>query len=103
MLLVSKICAAILLAGLRLLAGLLPLKVYRQLDKWSRRPDTTTGAIGSNDKPHANQNGERDQQQQHRDVTWRRKRIDLCLSVFLCFGAGLLMATCFLHMLPEVI
>ena len=73
MLLVSKICSAVLLALLRLLAGLLPLKVYRKLEKWGRSDPE------------------------------RRKRIDLFLSIFLCFGAGLLLSTCFIHMIPEVL
>ena len=77
-LLVSKICAAILLAVLRLVAGLLPLKVYRKLNKWGRRGDKVD------------------------DQNKRKKRIDLCLSIFLCFGAGLLLSTCFIHMIPEV-
>lgn len=83
MLLASKISAAILLAALRLLAGLLPLKVYRKLDKWGRQPqedgNKVTGAISG-----------------------RQTKIDLLLSVFLCFGAGLLFSTCFVHMIPEV-
>ena len=73
MLLVSKICSAVLLALLRLLAGLLPLKIYRKLEKWGRKDPE------------------------------RRKRIDLFLSIFLCFGAGLLFATFAMHMIPEVI
>jgi len=77
-LLVSKICAAILLAVLRLVAGLLPLKVYRKLNKWGRRGDKVD------------------------DQNKRKKRIDLCMSIFLCFGAGLLLSTCFIHMIPEV-
>jgi len=77
-LLVSKICSAILLAVLRLLAGLLPLKVYRKLNKWGRRGDK----VGEQNR--------------------RKKRIDLFLSLFLCFGAGLLLSTCFIHMIPEV-
>ncbi len=83
MMLVSKICAAILLAVLRLGAGLLPLKVYQKLDKWSQRGD-----IKATEKQTINK---------------RRKRVDLFMSVFLCFGAGLLLSTCFIHMIPEVI
>lgn len=77
MLLVSKICSAILLAVLRLLAGLLPLKVHRKLEKWSSQG--------------GGQNGSR-----------RRDRVEIFLSMFLCFGAGLLLSTCFVHMIPEV-
>lgn len=83
MLLVSKICAAILLAGLRLLAGLIPLKVYRKLDKWGRKGDLKAA--------------------EKQTVNKRRQRVDLFLSIFLCFGAGLLLSTCFIHMIPEVI
>lgn len=90
MLLVSKICAAILLAVLRLFAGLIPLKVCRKLDKWAGKP----GGDGAAVDPDAIAA----YQQQKR----RRKRIDLFLSVFLCFGAGLLLSTCFIHMIPEV-
>lgn len=77
MLLVSKICSAILLAVLRLFAGLLPLKVHRKLEKWGQRSEGQHGAR-------------------------RRERVDLFLSMFLCFGAGLLLSTCFVHMVPEV-
>ncbi len=82
MVLVSKICAAILLAAVRLLAGLLPLKVYQKLDKWGRKGDIKAA--------------------EKKTVNKRRQRIDLFLSVFLCFGAGLLLSTCFIHMIPEV-
>ena len=77
MLLTSKICSAVLLAAFRLLAGLLPLKVNRKLEKWSRCGE--------------NQSGNR-----------RRDRVEMFLSMFLCFGAGLLLSTCFVHMIPEV-
>lgn len=80
--LVSKICSTILLTVLRLLAGLLPLKVYQKLDKWGRRGDIKAA--------------------EQQTVNNRRKRVDLFLSVFLCFGAGLLLSTCFIHMIPEV-
>ncbi|EFX71838.1 hypothetical protein DAPPUDRAFT_308636 [Daphnia pulex] len=82
MMLVSKICAAILLAVLRLGAGLLPLKVYQKLDKWSQRGDLKAA--------------------EKQTINKRRKRVDLFMSVFLCFGAGLLLSTCFIHMIPEV-
>lgn len=81
MVLASKICSAVLLAGLRLLAGLLPLKVYKKLDKWGRQGDENGSGKGAG----------------------RKHRIDLLLSAFLCFGAGLLLSTCFIHMIPEVI
>lgn len=77
MLLVGKICAAVLLAVLRLLAGLLPLKVHRKLEKMTQEDDEETGKQ-------------------------RRERIESFLSIFLCFGAGLLLSTCFVHMFPEV-
>lgn len=80
--LVSKVCAAILLAIFRLGAGLLPLKVYRKLEKWSEKGDLK--AV------------------EKRTVNKRRQRVDLLLSIFLCFGAGLLLTTCFLHLIPEV-
>jgi zinc transporter 1/2/3 len=75
MLLVDKICSAVLLAVIRLFAGLLPLKVHGKLEKCLSE----------------GQSGIR-----------RRGRIELILSIFLCFGAGLLLSTCFIHMLPEV-
>lgn len=74
MLLVSKICAAVLLAVLRLAAGLLPLKCFRWMEQHSRDDEDTS----------------------------RRKRIEMYLSIFLCFGGGLLLSTCFIHMIPEV-
>jgi zinc transporter 1/2/3 len=77
MLLISKICSAVLLAVFRLFAGLLPLKVNRKLEKWSRRGE--------------GQNGSR-----------RRDRVEMFLSMFLCFGAGLLLSTCFVALIPEV-
>lgn len=80
--LVSKICAAILLSIFRLGAGLLPLKVYRKLEKWSEKGDLK--AV------------------EKRTVNKRKQRVDLLLSIFLCFGAGLLLTTCFLHLIPEV-
>lgn len=79
-LLVSKICSAILLAALRLLAGLLPLKVYQRLEKWRLEGDSKDQHAGRR----------------------RSQRIDMFLSMFLCFGAGLLLSTCFIHMIPEV-
>ena len=91
MLLVSKICAAILLAILRLFAGLIPLKVYRKLEKWAGKQGDAAPC------------GDPDSIAAHEQQKRRRKRIDLFLSVFLCFGAGLLLSTCFIHMIPEVI
>ena len=82
MVLISKICAAILLAAVRLFAGLIPLKVYQKLDKWGRRGDIKAA--------------------EKKTINKRRQRVDLFLSVFLCFGAGLLLSTCFIHMIPEV-
>ena len=78
-LLVSKVSSLILLTALRLIAGLLPLKIFRKMNKWCRRGD---------------KNGQQ--------LTDRRKKIDLFLSIFLCFGGGLLVSTTFIHMLPEV-
>lgn len=72
MLLASKISAAILLAVLRLAAGLLPLKLNNKLNRFGSDQET------------------------------RRVRINKYLSTFLCFGAGLLLSTCFIHMIPEV-
>ena len=80
-LIISKVCALILLACLRLMAGLIPLKIYRKLYKTRRH----------------NADQEDDQLRLR-----RRHKMDIFLSVFLCFGAGLLLSTCFIHMLPEV-
>lgn len=77
MLLVDKICSAVLLAVIRLFAGLLPLKVHRKMEQWSRLTEDQSGIR-------------------------RRNRVEFSLSMLLCFGAGLLLSTCFVHMIPEV-
>ncbi len=75
----SKISAAVLLAVLRLIAGLLPLKIYKKLDEWCQKSGT------ANEKSKS-----------------RKYRFDAFLSTSLCFGAGLLLSTCFIHMIPDV-
>lgn len=75
-LLTSKIVSMTLLGVLSLFFGLIPLKIQKRL--MQTRDDTSVT----------------EQKRQHR----RRKLIVSCL---LCFGAGVLMATVFLHMMPE--
>ena len=75
-LLSSKLLAMGLLTVLTLIFGLSPLKLHRRFMKTSDDPDA--------------------QKQQA-----RKKKRDLIVSCLLCFGAGVLMATVFIHMLPE--
>lgn len=88
--LASKICSALLLCGLRLFAGLIPLKVNRKLDEWCK------GEENGDKQPGASVDGGQV------NYNKRKKKIDLFMSVFLCFGAGLLLSTLFIHMIPEV-
>ncbi|KAF2353465.1 Zinc/iron permease [Trinorchestia longiramus] len=75
-LLTGKIISMLLLGTLSLFFGLIPLKIQKKLLK------TDEG------KPVETQKKQ------------RRKR-DLVVSCLLCFGAGVLLATVFMHMLPE--
>ena len=34
--------------------------------------------------------------------SWGRRRVDVATSLALCFGGGVLLASCMLHMIPEV-
>ncbi|KAI5693312.1 hypothetical protein M8J76_014532 [Diaphorina citri] len=71
-LLTAKTLVVILLALLRLFSGLVPLCFTKQLKRWT-----------SVDNPN-------------------RQRVDITVSLCLSLGGGVLLATCFIHMIPEV-
>lgn len=75
----TKVIVAILFGLLRLIFGLLPLKLYSFLKIWQRGDD------GYN---HVNRK--------------RQRYVECCLTLVQSFGGGVLLATCFLHMMPEV-
>lgn len=77
-LLYTKILVLTLLGVFRLFFGLVPLKITKKLKLW--------GESGVS----------------HRLVNQRRQRVDTAISFCLCFGGGVLLATCFIHMIPEV-
>jgi len=74
----TKILVLTLLGVFRLFFGLVPLKITHKLKLW--------GESGVS----------------HRLVNQRRQRVDATISLCLSFGGGVLLATCFIHMIPEV-
>jgi zinc transporter 1/2/3 len=74
----TKILVLTLLGVIRLFFGLVPLKITKKLKLW--------GESGVS----------------HKLVELRRVRVDAAISLCLCFGGGVLLATCFIHMIPEV-
>lgn len=68
----AKTLVVLLLALLRLFSGLIPLCFTKQLKRWT--------AV---DNPN-------------------RRRVDITVSLCLSLGGGVLLATCFIHMIPEV-
>jgi len=74
----TKILVLTLLGVLRLFFGLVPLKITKKLKLW--------GESGVS----------------HQLVNQRRQRVDAAVSFCLSFGGGVLLATCFIHMIPEV-
>ena len=74
----TKILVLTLLGVFRLFCGLVPLKITKKLKLW--------GESGVS----------------HRLVNQRRQRVDAAISFCLSFGGGVLLATCFIHMIPEV-
>lgn len=74
----TKILVLTLLGVFRLFFGLVPLKITKKLKLW--------GESGVS----------------HRLVNQRRQRVDVAISFCLSFGGGVLLATCFIHMIPEV-
>jgi zinc transporter 1/2/3 len=74
----TKIVALTLLGVIRLFFGLVPLKITKKLKLW--------GESGVS----------------HELLQRRRVRVDAAISLCLCFGGGVLLATCFIHMIPEV-
>ena len=74
----TKILVLTLLGVIRLFFGLVPLKITKKLKLW--------GESGVS----------------HRLVEQRRQRVDAAISFCLSFGGGVLLATCFVHMIPEV-
>lgn len=75
----TKIIVAILFFILRLTFGLLPIKLYEFLKIWQR-----------------NENGE------HYINKERQQHAECILTLVHSFSGGVLLATCFLHMMPEV-
>lgn len=74
----TKLLVSILLCLIRFFFGILPIKVYHFLINWSDE--------GSSDLLHAQ----------------RHAKIECIVARFQSFGGGVLFATCFLHMIPEV-
>jgi len=74
----TKILVLTLLGVFRLFFGLVPLKITKKLKLW--------GESGVS----------------HQLVNQRRRRVDAAISFCLSFGGGVLLATCFIHMIPEV-
>lgn len=75
----TKILVAILFGVLRLIFGLLPIKLYEYLKIW-----------------------ERDETGEHHVNKEKREHAECFLTLVHSFGGGVLLATCFLHMIPEV-
>jgi len=74
----TKILVLTLLGVFRLFFGLVPIKITKKLKLW--------GESGVS----------------HRLVNQRRQRVDAAISFCLSFGGGVLLATCFIHIIPEV-
>lgn len=74
----TKILVLTLLGVFRLFFGLVPLKITKKLKLWGESSVS------------------------HRLVNQRRQRVDAAISFCLSFGGGVLLATCFIHMIPEV-
>ena len=74
----TKILVLTLLGVIRLFFGLVPLKITKKLRLWG------------------------DSGVSHKLVEERRLRVETAISLCLCFGGGVLLATCFIHMIPEV-
>ncbi|KAK9745008.1 ZIP Zinc transporter [Popillia japonica] len=75
----TKVIVAVVFAFLRLFFGLLPFKIYKCLKLWEKEDE---GAPFINEKRH--------------------KQVNCYLALFQSFGGGVLFATCFLHMMPDV-
>lgn len=78
-LITTKILVAILFGLLRFFFGLLPVKLYACLKFWEKEDE---GATFINEKRH--------------------RQVNCYLALFQSFSGGVLFATCFLHMMPEV-
>jgi zinc transporter 1/2/3 len=74
----TKIVVLTLLGVVRLFFGLVPLKITNKLKVWEE-----SGVSAQS-------------------VEQRRTCVDTATSLCLCFGGGVLLATCFIHMIPEV-
>lgn len=75
----TKVIVAVVFALLRLFFGLLPFKIYKCLKLWEKEDE---GAPFINERRH--------------------KQVNCYLALFQSFGGGVLFATCFLHMMPDV-
>ncbi|XP_022913277.1 zinc transporter ZIP3-like [Onthophagus taurus] len=78
-LIATKIAVAVIFAFIRVFFGLLPIKIYKILKIWEKEDE---GAAFINERRH--------------------KQVNCSLAIFQSFGGGVLFATCFLHMIPEV-
>ncbi|XP_066996021.2 zinc transporter ZIP1 [Anabrus simplex] len=77
----TKIVVLTLLGAIRLFFGLVPLKITKRLQLWGQQHQQGIPQLV---------------------VQQRHAQVDLSVSLCLCFGGGVLLATCFIHMIPEV-
>lgn len=78
-LIVTKIVVAILFLVIRFVFGILPIKIWKRLPIWEEQKDGTKTIDPK-----------------------RREVVNNVLSYLQSFGGGVLFATCFLHMMPEM-
>ncbi|KAL3288761.1 hypothetical protein HHI36_003196 [Cryptolaemus montrouzieri] len=78
-LIATKIVVAVLFGLIRFFSGILPIKLYNSLKKWEGGED---GVNFINEKRHG--------------------QVVCLMACCQSFGGGVLFATCFLHMMPEV-
>ena len=82
--LVAKILSMVILGGFSLLLGLLPMKL---VEKYNLKEISSATSTDNNKKENKNK------------VSTTFKH--LALTALNCFGAGVILTTCFTHMLPE--
>ena len=79
--LVAKIVSMCILGGVSLILGLLPMKLVEKYNLKEDKKSNSAAADKSNSKV----------------ATFKQ----LVLTALNCFGAGVILTTCFAHMLPE--